>query len=80
MFSTAFIALVTAWGAVFDERLACTAPPASTQLAVQPLVRAGAELGEQLRRLGVEVVDVAPEHFASAVSDRYLALKAAGRL
>ena len=33
-----------------------------------------------LRQRGVEVVDVAPEHFASAVSDRYLALKAAGRL
>ncbi len=33
-----------------------------------------------LRHRGVEVVDVAPEHFASAVSDRYLALKAAGLL
>jgi uncharacterized protein (DUF58 family) len=45
--------------------------------------RASAErrrLAELLRRRGVEVVDVAPDHFASAVSDRYLALKAAGLL
>lgn len=33
-----------------------------------------------LRRRGVEVVDAPPTHFASAVSDAYLALKAAGRL
>jgi uncharacterized protein (DUF58 family) len=33
-----------------------------------------------LRRRGVDVVDAPPEHFASAVSDAYLALKAAGRL
>jgi uncharacterized protein (DUF58 family) len=33
-----------------------------------------------LRRRGVEVCDAPPEHFASAVADRYLALKAAGRL
>jgi uncharacterized protein (DUF58 family) len=33
-----------------------------------------------LRRRGVEVVDAPPAHFASAVSDTYLALKAAGRL
>jgi uncharacterized protein (DUF58 family) len=33
-----------------------------------------------LRRRGVEVVDAPPEHFASAVSDAYLALKAAGLL
>ena len=33
-----------------------------------------------LRRRGVEVVDAPPEHFAPAVSDAYLALKAAGRL
>jgi uncharacterized protein (DUF58 family) len=33
-----------------------------------------------LRRRGVEVVDTPPAHFASAVSDAYLALKAAGRL
>jgi uncharacterized protein (DUF58 family) len=33
-----------------------------------------------LRRRGVEVVDVPPAHFAGAVTDRYLALKAAGLL
>ncbi|CAN5250882.1 DUF58 domain-containing protein [soil metagenome] len=33
-----------------------------------------------LRRRGVEVVDAPPEVFAPAVSDSYLALKAAGRL
>jgi uncharacterized protein (DUF58 family) len=37
-------------------------------------------LAALLRRRGVEVVDVPPEHFASAVCDRYLALKAAGLL
>jgi uncharacterized protein (DUF58 family) len=37
-------------------------------------------LGQLLRRRGVEVVDAQPTHFASAVCDRYLALKAAGRL
>jgi uncharacterized protein (DUF58 family) len=45
--------------------------------------RASAErhrLAALLRRRGVEVVDVPPEHFASAVCDRYLALKAAGLL
>lgn len=33
-----------------------------------------------LRRLGVEIVDVAPDDLAPAVADAYLALKAAGRL
>ena len=33
-----------------------------------------------LRRRGVEVVDAPPASFAPAVSDAYLALKAAGRL
>lgn len=37
-------------------------------------------LAALLRSRGVEVVDVAPDHFAAAVSDRYLALKAAGLL
>lgn len=37
-------------------------------------------LAALLRGRGVEVVDVPPQHFASAVSDRYLALKAAGLL
>jgi uncharacterized protein (DUF58 family) len=45
--------------------------------------RASAErrrLAALLRRRGVEVVDVPPAHFASAVTDHYLALKAAGLL
>jgi uncharacterized protein (DUF58 family) len=33
-----------------------------------------------LRRRGVEIVDAPPAHFASAVSDAYLGLKAVGRL
>ena len=37
-------------------------------------------LAALLRRRGVEVVDVPPAHFASAVTDHYLALKAAGLL
>ena len=37
-------------------------------------------LTSQLRQRGVEVVDAAPDGFAPAVSDAYLALKAAGRL
>jgi uncharacterized protein (DUF58 family) len=45
--------------------------------------RAAAErrrLHALLKRLGVEVVDAPPETFAPAVSDKYLAMKAAGRL
>ncbi len=37
-------------------------------------------MSELLRRRGVEVVEAPPETFAPAVSDAYLALKAAGRL
>jgi uncharacterized protein (DUF58 family) len=37
-------------------------------------------IAAMLRRRGVEVVDAPPDHFASAVADAYLALKAAGRL
>jgi len=33
-----------------------------------------------LTRRGVEVVDAVPERLAPALADRYLALKAAGRL
>ena len=33
-----------------------------------------------LTRLGVDVVDADPEHLPPALADRYLALKAAGRL
>lgn len=37
-------------------------------------------VAERLRRRGVEVVDAGPEELPPAVADRYLALKAAGRL
>ncbi len=37
-------------------------------------------LAALLSRLGVEVVDADPEHLPPALADRYLALKAAGRL
>lgn len=37
-------------------------------------------LATLLRRRGVEVVEAPPSHFASAVADAYLELKAAGRL
>ncbi|MEV5989264.1 DUF58 domain-containing protein [Streptomyces sp. NPDC052051] len=39
-----------------------------------------ARMAEQLRRRGVTVVDATPEDLPSALSDAYLALKAAGRL
>lgn len=38
------------------------------------------DLAARLRRRGVEVVDAAPEELAPALADRYLAMKAAGRL
>jgi uncharacterized protein (DUF58 family) len=38
------------------------------------------ELAARLRGHGVEVVDAAPEDLAPALADRYLAMKAAGRL
>ena len=34
----------------------------------------------RLRRSGVDVVDAAPEELAPALADRYLAMKATGRL
>ena len=37
-------------------------------------------LATRLRRLGVEVVDAVPEELAPALADRYLAMKASGRL
>jgi uncharacterized protein (DUF58 family) len=39
-----------------------------------------ARISEQLRRHGVEVVDALPDVLAPALADRYLSLKAAGRL
>jgi uncharacterized protein (DUF58 family) len=49
---------------------------ASAELALTTRRQVAAELG----RHGVEVVDAIPERFAPALADRYLALKAAGRL
>jgi uncharacterized protein (DUF58 family) len=49
---------------------------ASAELALTARRQAAAELS----RLGVHVVDAVPEHFAPALADSYLALKAAGRL
>jgi uncharacterized protein (DUF58 family) len=37
-------------------------------------------IASRLRRSGVDVVDAAPEDFAPALADRYLAMKAAGKL
>ena len=37
-------------------------------------------IASRLRRSGVDVVDAAPENFAPALADRYLAMKAAGKL
>jgi uncharacterized protein (DUF58 family) len=49
---------------------------ASAELALTTRRQTAAELG----RHGVQVVDAVPESFAPALADRYLALKAAGRL
>jgi uncharacterized protein (DUF58 family) len=48
--------------------------------AAERAIAERARLAGLLRRRGVEVVDVVPEHFAGAVADRYLSLKAAGLL
>ena len=37
-------------------------------------------LAARLRRMGVDVVDAEPEELAPALADRYLAMKAAGKL
>jgi uncharacterized protein (DUF58 family) len=50
---------------------------AASALAAQQRRR---ELVERLTRMGADVVDEVPERLAVALSDRYLALKAAGRL
>jgi len=72
--------------AVADPRVEAMAAARGTPEAVYDAAaaeRARAErrrLTALLRRRGVEVVDAPPEHFAPAVSDAYLSLKAAGRL
>jgi uncharacterized protein (DUF58 family) len=73
-------------GAVADPRVGELAAGRESAQAVYAAAAAERSLAERrrladaLRRRGVEVVDAAPESFASAVTDRYLALKAAGRL
>lgn len=73
-------------GAVADSGLAEMAGRRGDVLAVYDA--AAAEVAraerwgiiERLRRAGVEVVDETPEQLPPALADRYLALKAAGRL
>ncbi len=71
---------------VGDPRVAELAARRGDAAAVYDAAAAEHALGERqrvtalLRRRGVEVVDEAPERFASVVADAYLALKAAGRL
>jgi len=48
--------------------------------AAERTMQARRRLSTMLRHRGVEIVDAPPDQFASAVADRYLALKAAGRL
>ncbi len=72
--------------AVADPRVEAMAAGRGTPEAVYDAAAAEQARGERrrltalLRRRGVEVVDAPPERFAPAVSDAYLALKAAGRL
>jgi uncharacterized protein (DUF58 family) len=72
--------------AVADPRVEQMAAGGGTTEAVYDAAAAERARGERgrmtalLRRRGVEVVDAPPESFAPAVSDAYLALKAAGRL
>jgi uncharacterized protein (DUF58 family) len=73
-------------GAVADPRVAELASGRGDADAVYAAAAAERAIAERarlaglLRRRGVEVVDVVPETFASAVTDRYLTLKAAGLL
>ena len=57
-----------------DAEAVYTAAAAETALAARR------RTAERLGRRGVEVVDAGPEELPPAVADRYLALKAAGRL
>lgn len=73
-------------GAVADPRLAELAAGRTDAAAVYGAAAAErsrserATVAAQLRRLGVAVVDAAPEDLPPALADAYLALKAAGRL
>ena len=72
--------------AVSDPRVDAMAAGRGSARAVYDAAAAERARGERgrltalLRRRGVEVVDAVPQGFAPAVADRYLALKAAGRL
>jgi len=57
-----------------DEITAYDAASASKAIAARDLVT------EQVMRSGVEVIDAGPDEIAPRLADRYLALKAAGRL
>ena len=57
-----------------DELAAYDAASASKAIAARDL------LTEQVMRSGVEVIDAGPDEIAPKLADRYLALKAAGRL
>jgi len=57
-----------------DELAAYDAASASKAIAARDL------LTEQVKRSGVEVIDAGPDEIAPRLADRYLALKAAGRL
>jgi len=73
-------------GSVADPRtaeLAAARGDAAEVYAAAAATRAQAargQLAEELARLGAHVVEAPADRFASAVSDGYLALKAAGRL
>jgi uncharacterized protein (DUF58 family) len=77
---------VVVLAAVGDPRVEQMAVGGGSVEAVYDAAAAERARGERqrmaalLRRRGVEVVDAPPESFAPAVSDAYLALKAAGRL
>ena len=77
------VVLLAAVGDPRVEEMAAGGGSADAVYDAAAAERARAERGRLtalLRRRGVEVVDAPPETFAPAVSDAYLALKAAGRL
>lgn len=71
---------------VADPTLTAMAAGRGDAAAVYDAAAAGVALAERrdvagrLARRGVEVVDASPDEFAPALADRYLALKARGRL
>ena len=77
------VVLLAAVGDPRVEQMATGGGSAEAVYEAAAAERARASRGRMtalLRRRGVEVVDAPPEAFAPAVSDAYLALKAAGRL